>query len=85
MFRYEGMFGFDWAIGKNDITGVNFDMAIPIFTTIPNDILKDRFDQTEAFSGWKYRDVCKAMTVATKAAARRHRTRFQPNCLPITC
>ena len=57
VFRYEGMFGFDWAIAKNDITGVDFDMAIPIFTTIANDVLKDRFDQTEAFSGWKYNDV----------------------------
>ncbi len=36
---------------------VDFDMAIPIFTTIANDILKDRFDQTEAFSGWNYNDL----------------------------
>jgi hypothetical protein len=57
VFRYEGMFGFDWGIAKNDITGVNFDLQIPIFTTIANDILKDRFDQVEALSGWKYSDV----------------------------
>lgn len=57
VFRYEGMFGFDWAIAKHDITGVSFDMAIPVFTTIPNDILKDRFDQVEALSGWKFDDV----------------------------
>ena len=59
VFRYEGMFGFDWAIGKGDFstTGVKFDAAIPIFTTIPNDILKDRFDQVEGFSGWEYDDV----------------------------
>ena len=57
VFRYEGMFGFDWAIAKNDISGVSFDMAIPIFTTMPNDILKDRFDQVEALSGWKYNDI----------------------------
>ena len=57
VYRYEGMFGFDWGIGKNDIAGVNFDLQIPIFTTIPNDILKDRFDQVEALSGWKYSDV----------------------------
>ena len=58
VFRYEGMFGFDWAMGKGDFstTGVNFDAAIPIFTTIPNDILKDRFDQVEGFSGWNYND-----------------------------
>ena len=57
VFRYEGMFGFDWAIAKHDITGVSFDMAIPVFTTTPNDILKDRFDQTEALSGWKFDDI----------------------------
>ncbi len=57
VFRYEGMFGFDWAIAKHDVTGVNFDMSIPIFTTVANDILRDRFDLTEALSGWKYGDV----------------------------
>ncbi len=58
VFRYEGMFGFDWAIGKGDFSasGVDFDAAIAIFTTIPNDILKDRFDQVEAFSGWNFDD-----------------------------
>jgi hypothetical protein len=56
VFRYEGMFGFDWGIAKNDITGVHFDLAIPIFTTIPADILRDRFDQVEGLSGWKYDD-----------------------------
>lgn len=59
VYRYEGMFGFDWAMGKGDFrtTGVDFDFAIPIFTTIPNDILKDRFDQVEAASGWNYDDI----------------------------
>jgi Ca2+-binding RTX toxin-like protein len=56
VFRYEGMFGFDWGIGKNDTSGVQFDLQIPIFTTIPVDVLRDRFDQTEALSGWKYDD-----------------------------
>ena len=58
VYRYEGQFGFDWAMGKGDFTttGVNFDFQIPIFTTIPNDVLKDRFDQVEAASGWAYND-----------------------------
>jgi Ca2+-binding RTX toxin-like protein len=56
VFRYEGMFGFDWGIAKNDVSGVNFDLQIPIFTTVANDVLRDRFDQTEALSGWKYSD-----------------------------
>jgi Ca2+-binding RTX toxin-like protein len=55
--RFEGMFGFDWAIGKYDVEGVKFDFAVPIFTTIVTDILKDRFDQIEAASGWVYDDI----------------------------
>ena len=57
VFRYEGMFGFDWGIAKYDVTGVAFDLQIPIFTTIPADILRDRFDQVEALSGWQFNDV----------------------------
>jgi Ca2+-binding RTX toxin-like protein len=56
VFRYEGMFGFDWGIGKMDVAGVNFDLQIPIFTTIPNDVLRDRFDQVEGLSGWTWDD-----------------------------
>ena len=56
VFRYEGMFGFDWGIAKNDPAAVAFDLAIPIFTTIPADVLRDRFDQVEALSGWNFDD-----------------------------
>ena len=55
--RFEGMFGFDWAAAKYDAAGANFDFAIPIFTTITADILKDRFDQVEAASGWNFDDT----------------------------
>ncbi|MBM7062089.1 heme peroxidase [Pseudomonas sp. UL073] len=55
--RNEGMFGFDWAIHKNDPLGANTDLNIPIFTTVEADILRDRFDQVEGLSGWKYNDV----------------------------
>ncbi len=57
VLRYEGMFGFDWGIAKGDIGAVAFDLQIPIFTTNPNDILRDRFDQVEALSGWQFNDV----------------------------
>lgn len=57
VYRYEGMFGFDWGIAKYDVSGVKFDLQIPIFTTIPEDVLRDRFDQVEALSGWKYNDI----------------------------
>jgi len=60
VFRYEGMFGFDWGIAKNDNQfgfGVDFDLGKPIFTTDPADILRDRFDLVEALSGWKDDDI----------------------------
>lgn len=57
VYRYEGMFGFDWGIAKYDVSGVKFDLQIPIFTTIPADVLRDRFDQVEALSGWQYNDI----------------------------
>jgi Ca2+-binding RTX toxin-like protein len=55
--RFEGMFGFDWAISKFDPAGARFDFQIPIFTTVPGDILRDRFDQNEAASGWIHDDT----------------------------
>ena len=58
VFRYEGMHGFDWGIGKGDYhAGVHFDLFIPVFTTVPEDILRDRFDAVEAVSGWEFNDV----------------------------
>lgn len=55
--RFEGMFGFDWAIAKYDVAGVNYDMAVPFFATDQANILRDRFDQMEGFSGWRYDDI----------------------------
>ena len=67
VFRYEGMFGFDWGIGKGDSTpACNFDLQIPIFTTIPADILRDRFDQVEALSGWNTATSWRATTAVTR-------------------
>ncbi len=52
VYRNEGMFGFDWGIAKFDPSQIDFDLKVPIFTTDPADILRDRFDQVEALSGW---------------------------------
>ena len=57
VMRNEGMFGFDWAIHKGNRIAADSDMRIPIFTTVADDILRDRFDQTEALSGWMHNDV----------------------------
>ena len=57
VMRNEGMFGFDWAIHKGNRVAADSDMRIPIFTTVADDILRDRFDQTEALSGWDHNDI----------------------------
>ncbi len=57
VMRNEGMFGFDWAIYKGSSIAADADMRIPFFTTVADDILRDRFDQTEAISGSDHNDV----------------------------
>ena len=57
VYRYEGMYGFDWAIAKGDSAGVAFDMAIKVFANEGDDILRDRFDAVEALSGYTFDDV----------------------------
>ncbi|MDC9825806.1 peroxidase family protein [Devosia sp. ZB163] len=57
VMRNEGMFGFDWAIYKGSDIAADADMRIPFFTTVADDILRDRFDQTEALSGWDHNDI----------------------------
>jgi Ca2+-binding RTX toxin-like protein len=56
VIRYNGMFGFDWGIAKNDSTGVNFDLTPFVGPALPNKILRDRFDLVEAASGWQNDD-----------------------------
>ncbi len=57
VMRNEGMLGFDWAIHKGNPLAADSDMRIPIFTNVADDILRDRFDQTEGLSGWEHNDV----------------------------
>jgi Ca2+-binding RTX toxin-like protein len=57
VMRNEGMFGFDWAIHKGNQEAADSDLTKPIFTTDEQDILRDRFDQVEALSGWKNNDT----------------------------
>lgn len=57
VMRNEGMFGFDWAIFKGMALDGYADMRIPIFTTEEADTLRNRFDKTEALSGWDNDDT----------------------------
>ncbi|MBC7736174.1 MAG: heme peroxidase, partial [Candidatus Saccharibacteria bacterium] len=57
--RFEGMFGFDWAITKYDVTS-NRAIDLRIGVALPTDIagvLRDRYDLVEAASGWDGNDT----------------------------
>ncbi|MFC1459396.1 peroxidase family protein, partial [Microvirga arabica] len=59
VMRNEGMWGFDWAIHKGSNKAADADLLRPIFTTDQQDILRNRYDQVEALSGWDKNDVLK--------------------------
>ncbi|WP_158617366.1 peroxidase family protein [Falsigemmobacter faecalis] len=55
--KFIGMWGFDWVSFKGQAVGAEADMNTPVFATLPLEVLRDRFSQVEALSGWKYDDV----------------------------
>lgn len=52
-----GMWGHDWVIHKGQKVAANVDMNFPVFTTLPLEILRDRFSEVEGLSGWKHDDI----------------------------
>ncbi|MGY0793751.1 peroxidase family protein [Azospirillum argentinense] len=52
-----GMWGHDWVIHKGQETGADADMNVQVFTTLPLEVLRDRFSQVEALSGWRHDDT----------------------------
>ena len=67
--RSEGMFGFDWAITKYDISAINLDLGIGIANTVVANILRDRFDLVEAASGWQNNDTIRGDSRGSAAVA----------------
>jgi Ca2+-binding RTX toxin-like protein len=55
--KFIGMWGHDWVIHKGQQVAADADMNVEVFTTLPLEVLRDRFSQVEAVSGWKYDDV----------------------------
>ena len=55
--KFIGMWGFDWVIHKGQMTPADADMNIEVFTSLPIEVLRDRYSQVEAVSGWVYDDV----------------------------
>lgn len=52
-----GMWGHDWVTHKGQKVGANADMNFPVFTTLPLEVLRDRFSEVEGLSGWKHDDI----------------------------
>lgn len=55
--KFIGMWGHDWVTYKGQATGANADMNFPMFPNLPLEVLRDRFSQVEALSGWMRDDV----------------------------
>lgn len=55
--KFIGMWGFDWAIYKGQQVPAEADMRIEVFTTLPLEVIRDRFSQVEAVSGWRGDDI----------------------------
>lgn len=52
-----GMWGHDWVIHKGQQVGADADMNFPVFPNLPLEVLRDRFSQVEALSGWRHDDI----------------------------
>lgn len=55
--KFIGMWGHDWVIHKGQAIGADADMNVEIFATLPLEVLRDRFSQVEAMSGWHHDDI----------------------------
>ena len=59
--KMAGMSGFDWATYKDNNTGVNADLSIPIIfdeaPTLPQNAALDEYESLEGLSGTRFNDV----------------------------
>ena len=59
--KMAGMSGFDWATYKDNTTGVNADLSIPIIfdeaPTLPENAALDEYESMEGLSGTRFNDV----------------------------
>ncbi len=52
-----GAGGYDWSIGLGDPQAQNADLALQIVNAPPANEVRDRFNELEALSGWKFNDI----------------------------
>lgn len=55
--KFIGMWGHDWVTHQGLEFGQDADMNVEVFTTLPLEVLRDRYSQVEALSGWHNDDI----------------------------
>ncbi len=55
--KFIGMWGHDWVAFKGQQVPGVADMNFPVFDSLPLEVLRDRFSQVEALSGWIHDDI----------------------------
>jgi Ca2+-binding RTX toxin-like protein len=55
--KFIGIWGYDWVTHQGLEFGQNADMNVEVFTTLPLEVLRDRYSQVEALSGWMNDDI----------------------------
>ncbi|MDZ4136532.1 MAG: peroxidase family protein, partial [Paracoccaceae bacterium] len=55
--KFIGMWGHDWVTHQGLSVAADADMNVEVFTTLPLEVLRDRYSQVEAVTGWHLDDV----------------------------
>ncbi|MFI8608428.1 peroxidase family protein [Pseudomonas sp. NPDC077649] len=76
-----GMWGFDWVIHKDSTVSAYSDLNQMVFDTEPLKVLRDRFSQVEALSGWDLDDVLRGDDRANDPDAEAERQMDENNFL----
>jgi len=61
--KVAGAAGYDWEIGLGDPQPQNADLSLLIVNTPPLNETRDRYNEIEALSGWKFNDILKGDSV----------------------
>jgi Ca2+-binding RTX toxin-like protein len=61
--KVAGASGYDWEIGLGDPQPQNADLALLIVNTPPLNETRDRYNEIEALSGWKFNDILRGDSI----------------------
>jgi len=62
--KIAGAAGYDWEIGLGDPQPQDMDLALPLLgVPLPVNQVRDRFNEVEALSGWKFNDILRGDSI----------------------